>query len=325
MQWENLTVLLTGGTGTFGRHFARVLLAESPPKRLIIFSRDEFKQSVMAQDFRHPSLQFMLGDVRDRARLHHALNGVDVAVHAAAMKQVMTRDTDAYESVSTNVLGTQGVIDAALDHGVQKVFLLSSDKAAYPMNLYGASKYCAEKLFVAAHALSPGGRSRFACSRYGNVLGSRGSIVPLFFDQKALGTLTLTDPFMTRFVMSVEQAVRFVMRCLHLMMGGEIFVPHLPSVRIADLAEAIAPGAHQKIIGRRLGEKTHEALLTEDEIFRTKTVGDYFLIAPGAHGHRGAAWESGQPLPAGFTYTSDANDHWLSVEEIRSMIHTLPS
>jgi UDP-N-acetylglucosamine 4,6-dehydratase/5-epimerase len=325
MDWENLTVLLTGGTGSFGQQFAKTLLAESPPKRLIIFSRDEFKQSEMAHTFTSPSIQFMLGDVRDRDRVHRAMHGVDVVVHAAAMKQVLTQDTNAYESVSTNILGTQAVIDAALDRGVHKAFLISSDKAAYPINIYGSSKYCAEKLFVAANALSPTSRTRFACSRYGNVLGSRGSIVPLFLRQKALGTLTLTDPCMTRFMLTLDQAVRFVIRCLQHMVGGEIFVPRLPSVRIMDLAEVIAPGALRKIIGRRLGEKTHEALLTEDEIPRTKALDDYFLIAPGLHGHRGATWDAGKPLPPGFTYTSESNDRWLSAEEIRSMVDTLPT
>jgi UDP-N-acetylglucosamine 4,6-dehydratase len=325
MDWENLTVLLTGGTGSFGQQFAKTLLAESPPKRLIIFSRDEFKQSEMAQTFRDPSIRFMLGDVRDRDRIRRAMDGVNVVVHAAAMKQVVTRDTDAYESVSTNIFGTQAVIDAALDRQVHKAFLISSDKAAYPMNIYGSSKSCAEKLFVAANNLSSTGHTHFACSRYGNVLGSRGSIVPLFLRQKMNGAVTLTDPRMTRFILTLDQAVRFVLRCLDQMVGGEIFVPHLPSVRITDLAEAIAPGAHQKIIGRRLGEKTHEALLTEDEIPRTRTLDDYFLIAPSLHGHRGAAWDAGKPLSSDFTYTSESNDRWLSIEEIRSMVAALPA
>lgn len=321
MDWSKLTVLVTGGTGSFGQKFTEVVLKDCRPKKLIIFSRDELKQSEMADRVRDPAITFMLGDVRDRDRLCRAFQGVDVVVHAAALKHVLTREFDASEAMRTNVLGSQNVVDAAIDRGVAKALLISTDKAVYPVSLYGATKLCAERLFVSSNAFTREGRTRLACARYGNVMGSRGSVAPLFLRQRALGTLTITDPTMTRFLMTLDQGVRFVIRCIEAMQGGEVFVPKVPSMRITDLAKAVAPEARLKTIGRRIGEKIHEVLLTEDEIPRTRLFGDeFFVVAPDANGYGEGVWAKGKPLSEGYTYTSDKNDRWLSVENLRSMI-----
>jgi FlaA1/EpsC-like NDP-sugar epimerase len=249
------------------------------------------------------------------------MGGVDVVIHAAALKQVLTGQFDASEAVQTNILGSQNVVDAAIDRGVSKVLLISTDKAVYPISLYGASKLAAEKLFVSANAYTRNGGTRLACARYGNVLGSRGSVAPLFLRQRALGTLTVTDPAMTRFMMTMEQGVRFVIRCVELMQGGEVFVPKVPSMRVMDLAKAIAPNARIKTIGRRVGEKIHEVLLTDDEIPRTRLYRDEcFVVAADRNGYSKGVWADGKPLPDGFAYTSDRPDQWLSVAELRKMV-----
>jgi len=323
MDWSTLTVLVTGGTGSFGQKFTDIMLKDHHPKRLIIFSRDELKQSEMAECVRDPAVSFMLGDVRDRDRLLRAFQGVDVVVHAAALKHVLTREFDASEAVRTNILGSQNVVDAAIDGGVRKALLISTDKAAYPVSLYGASKLCAERIFVSSNAFTRNGRTRLACARYGNVMGSRGSVAPLFLRQRPLGTLTITDPTMTRFMMTLEQGVRFVIRCIEVMQGGEVFVPKVPSMRITDLAKAIAPEARLKTIGRRVGEKIHEVLLTDDEIPRTRLVNDeFFVVAPDTNGYSQGPWVQGKPLPHGYAYTSDKGDRWLSVEDLRRMVES---
>ena len=321
LDWSSLSVLVTGGTGSFGQKFTEMVLKECRPKKLIVFSRDELKQSEMADRLGDPAVIFMLGDVRDKDRLLRAFEGVDIVVHAAALKHVLTREFDASEAVRTNILGSQNVVDAAIDRAVPRTLLISTDKAAYPVSLYGASKLCAEKMFVSSNAFARNARTRLSCARYGNVLGSRGSVAPLFLRQRALGTVTITDPVMTRFMMTLEQGVRFVIQCIELMQGGEVFVPKVPSMRVMDLAKAIAPEARVKTIGRRVGEKIHEVLLTDDEIPRTRLFADdFFIVAPDANGYREGVWVSAKPLPDGFAYTSDANDRWLSIEDLRRMV-----
>src|SRR5256886_2575409 len=255
MNWSEQVVLVTGGTGSFGRKFVEVMLREYHPEKLIIFSRDELKQHDMrAAGFDDPTLRYFIGDVRDAQRLERALSGVDIVVHAAALKQVPACEYNPFEAVQTNIVGAKNVIDAAIDQGVKRVMAVSTDKAVNPVNLYGATKLCAEKMFVQANAYSGEGGARLSCTRYGNVVGSRGSIIPLFIEQRRNGHVTITDPRMTRFWLTLEQGVRFVMRCLEQMHGGEIFGPKIPSMRITELAETLAPGCERKHVGIRPGE-----------------------------------------------------------------------
>src|SRR5689334_7978381 len=271
INWPQTTVLVTGGTGSFGQQFARVLLRDHHPQKLIIFSRDELKQHEMrVNGFDHPSLRFFLGDVRDVYRLRRAMQGVDIVVHAAALKQVPAAEYNPSEAVMTNIMGGRNVVDAALDCGVKKVLALSTDKAVNPVNLYGATKLVAEKLFVQANAYSGTGPTRFACVRYGNVIGSRGSVIPLFLEQRKTGRVSVTDARMTRFWITLEQGVQFVIRCIEQMRGGEVFVPKLPSMHLADMIKVIAPEAEIDVIGIRPGEKLHEALVSEDEARTTR-------------------------------------------------------
>ncbi len=322
--WRELSVLVTGGTGSFGKKFAEVMLKEYRPKRLIIFSRDELKQHEMrTSGFSHPSLRFFIGDVRDRDRLRRAMNGVDVVVHAAALKQVPACEYNPVEAVLTNIMGARNVIEAALDNGVKRVVALSTDKAVSPVNLYGATKLVAEKLFVQANAYSGGGPTRFCCVRYGNVVGSRGSVIPLFLRQKEQGKVTVTDPRMTRFWITLEQGVRLVIRAIEEMHGGEVFVPKIPSMSIMDLVEAIAPGCEVEEIGIRPGEKLHEVLISEDEARSTLELDDIFVIQPVRPWWSVNNWPKGNPLPDGFRYTSDNNSQWLSVEDLREFVREL--
>src|SRR5215471_8094986 len=256
INWPQTTILVTGGTGSFGQQFARVMLRDYHPQKLIVFSRDELKQHEMrVNGLDHPSLRFFLGDVRDVDRLRRAMQGVDIVVHAAALKQVPAAEYNPIEAVMTNIIGARNVVDAALDCGVKKVLALSTDKAVNPSNLYGATKLVAEKLFVQANAYSGAGPTRFSCVRYGNVVGSRGSVIPLFMAQRKTGRITVTDPGMTRFWLTLEQGVRFVTRAIEQMMGGEVFVPKLPSMSLTDLIKALAPNCEIKPIGIRPGEK----------------------------------------------------------------------
>src|SRR5262245_23906910 len=262
MHLDNLSVLVTGATGSFGKKFMEVVLREHRPRRLIVYSRDELKQHDMRTGgYDHPSLRYFLGDVRDLDRLRRAMNGVDVVVHAAALKQVPACEYNPFEAIMTNVMGGKNMIDAALDAGVKKVIALSTDKAVNPANLYGATKLCAEKLFVQSNAYSGAKGTRFSCVRYGNVVGSRGSVIPLFLKQRKTGTVTVTDPRMTRFWITLEQGVKFVVRCIDLMHGGEVFVPKIPSMNILDLVKVIAPECAIKEVGIRPGEKLHEVLI----------------------------------------------------------------
>jgi UDP-N-acetylglucosamine 4,6-dehydratase len=321
MNWQNLTVLITGGTGSFGKKFTEVMLQEYHPKKLIIFSRDELKQHEMrTRGFDHPSLRYFIGDVRDRERLHRALAGVDLVVHAAALKQVPACEYNPFEAVKTNVLGAQNIIDAAIDAGVCQVLALSTDKAVNPINLYGATKLVAEKLFVQGNSYSGAEGTRFSCVRYGNVVGSRGSVIPLFEKQRASGHITITDGRMTRFWLTLEQGVRFVIRCIEEMQGGEVFVPKIPSMRIIDLAKAVAPGCEIEFVGIRPGEKLHEVLVSRDESRYTLELEDMFVIQPVHPWWEPSNWNRGKLLPDGFKFASDKNDRWLTIEELQQMI-----
>ena len=315
-------MLVTGGTGSFGRQFARIALAHSDPKRLIILSRDEMKQSEMAQQFGHdPRLRFFLGDVRDRDRLHRAFQGVDVVIHAAALKQVPAAEYNPFEAVKTNVLGAQNIVDAAIDAGVPRVVALSTDKAANPINLYGATKLCADKLFVAANSYGGGTGTRFCCVRYGNVVGSRGSVIPFFIERRPAGVLPITHPEMTRFWITLEQGVTLVLASLGWMHGGEIFVPKIPSMKVVDLARAIAPECRLENVGIRPGEKLHEVMIPGDESRNTYEYDTHYIIAPAFHEWTVSDFRSngGRPVADGFTYSSETNNHWLTVDELREM------
>ncbi len=322
MNWSEKVVLVTGGTGSFGRKFVQVMLEEYHPAKIIVFSRDELKQHEMrVSGFDHPSLRYFIGDVRDLQRLRRAFDGVDIVVHAAALKQVPACEYNPMEAIKTNILGSGNVIEAALDAGVERVIALSTDKAVNPVNLYGATKLAAEKLFVQSNAYAGGKATRFSCVRYGNVVGSRGSVVPVFLRQRESGVLTITDERMTRFWISLDQGVRFVIHCLEQMMGGEVFVPKIPSMRVLDLARAIAPEARLEIIGIRPGEKLHEVLISEDEARSTVELENMYVVQPVEAFWFGRKWEGrGKPLPDGFRYASNTNEAWLTVEELRQMI-----
>jgi len=313
-------VLITGGTGSFGRRFAELVLAKYQPRKLIIFSRDEHKQSEMQTVLNDPRVRYFLGDVRDRDRLRYAFHEVDIVVHAAALKQVPMLETNPFEAVKTNIIGAGNVIDAAIECGVQKVMALSSDKAVNPINIYGATKLCAEKLFVDGNTYTGSRPTRFSVVRYGNVVGSRGSVIPIFRKQAARGILEITDKRMTRFWLTLTQGVEFVVRCMDSMKGGEIFVPRIPSMRIIDLASAMGPSCKIKHIGIRPGEKLHEVLLTEDEARHALAFDEFFVIKPEDPQWGYDEWVGGKVLPEGFRYSSDQNDTWLSSDKLLAML-----
>jgi UDP-N-acetylglucosamine 4,6-dehydratase len=322
MDWKSAKVLITGGTGSFGKKFTEIMLHDYAPEKLIIFSRDELKQHEMqtALGFDAPSLRYFIGDVRDVDRLRRAMSGVDIVVHAAALKQVPACEYNPFEAVQTNIIGAKNIIDAAIDCGVKRVIALSSDKAVSPVNLYGATKLVAEKLFVQGNSYAGREGTRFACTRYGNVVGSRGSVIPLFMEQRKAGCITITDERMTRFWITLEQGVRFVIRCIEQMRGGEVFVPKIPSMRIIDLAAVIAPGCQIQITGIRPGEKMHEVLINEDEARHTVELDDMFVIKPLFPWWSAEDWNVGKPLPDGFRYTSDTNPQWLAAQDLRAMV-----
>ena len=322
MNWTEQVILVTGGTGSFGKKFVEMMLVEYHPAKLIVFSRDELKQHEMrVAGFDHPSLRYFIGDVRDVDRLRRAMHGVDIVVHAAALKQVPACEYNPMEAIKTNILGSSNVVEAALDAGVTKVLALSTDKAVNPVNLYGATKLAAEKLLVQSNSYAGGMATRFSCVRYGNVVGSRGSVVPIFLQQKASGKLTITDERMTRFWLTLEQGVRFVIHCIEKMHGGEVFVPKIPSMKIIDLARAIAPGINLEVVGIRPGEKLHEVLISEDESRSTVEMEDMYVVQPSVSSWFGHDWQSdGHGLPAGFRFGSDNNPQWLSVDQIRDMV-----
>jgi UDP-N-acetylglucosamine 4,6-dehydratase (inverting) len=320
MPLDNLTILVTGGTGSFGQKFTEMVLREHHPKALRIYSRDELKQSQMQERFHDPRLRFLIGDVRDRNRLYRAMNGTDLVIHAAALKQVPVAEYNPLEAIKTNIEGAANLIDAAIDNAIPRVVALSTDKAVHPVNLYGATKLVSEKLMVQANTYSGGRKTRFSVVRYGNVVGSRGSVVPIFRGQASAGKLTITDERMTRFWITQDEAVRFIVRCVDQMEGGEIFVPKIPSVHVTDVAKAIAPGAKWDIIGIRPGEKLHEVLLTEEEAPRAREFGDHFLIEPDHPFWTRGTVSGGTPVPPGFRYTSDGNTSWLTQDQLREMM-----
>jgi UDP-N-acetylglucosamine 4,6-dehydratase/5-epimerase len=322
MNWKNQVVLITGGTGSFGKKFTKILLEEKQPKKVIIFSRDELKQHEMqVGGYNQENLRYFIGDIRDRERLLRAMHGVDIVVHAAALKQVPACEYNPMEAIKTNIMGTANVVEAALDAGVKKVLMVSTDKAVSPANLYGATKLAAEKLTIQSNAYAGGSATRFSCVRYGNVVGSRGSIVPLFLKQRAGGTITVTDERMTRFWLSLDQGVRFVIECIEQMEGGEVFIPKIPSTKVTDLAHAIAPQAQINTIGIRPGEKLHEMLISEDEARHTVELDKMFVVQPAEATWFGYSWkDKGTALKEGFYYSSDNNTEWLEIEGIKKYI-----
>ena len=323
MDLADRTILLTGGTGSFGTAFVERILTDHPETILKVFSRDELKQSEMRDHFcGRPQLRFVLGDVRDRTRLARAMQGVDVVIHAAAMKQVRACEHNPFEAIQTNVLGAQNVVDAAIDTGVQRVIALSTDKAVNPVNLYGATKLCEEKLIVQANAYGAPTGTRLSCVRYGNVVGSRGSVVPIFLRQRAQGRLTITDERMTRFWITLGAVVDLVLFALEESVGGEIFVPKIPSMKVVDLAKAVAPDLPHEITGVRPGEKLHEVLVTADESRNTIDAGDFYVVLP-EHPwwvERSRSRISGARVADGFSYASDTNDQWLGPDQLRALL-----
>ncbi len=322
MNWSDKVVLVTGGTGSFGKKFIEIMLKEYHPAKVIVFSRDELKQYEMQiNGFNDPSLRYFLGDIRDLERLKRAFKDVDIVVHAAALKQVPACEYNPFEAIKTNILGSQNVIDAALDCGVKKVLAISTDKAVNPVNLYGVTKLGAEKLFIQSNAYAGGRETRFSCTRYGNVVGSRGSVVPVFLQQRHTGKLTVTDERMTRFWISLEQGVRFVIRCIEQMHGGEVFVPKLPSMSVKDLGAAIAPECEIVYSGIRPGEKLHEVLVSEDEARSSVELDDMYVVQPAGTLWFGKEWEAiGKKLPDGFRYASNTNTQWLDLDGVKAMI-----
>jgi UDP-N-acetylglucosamine 4,6-dehydratase len=324
------SILITGGTGSFGKRYIRTILARYQPKKLIVFSRDELKQFEMAQEFNADCMRYFIGDVRDRDRLVQAMHGVDFVIHAAALKQVPAAEYNPMECIKTNIYGAENVVQAALANEVEKVIALSTDKAANPINLYGATKLASDKLFVAANNMAGGHRTRFAVVRYGNVAGSRGSVMPFFekLIREDADHLPITDERMTRFWITLQQGVDFVLKNLERMHGGEIFVPKIPSVRIVDLARAMAPSLPLKIIGIRPGEKVHEVMCPTDDSHLTLEFHDHFVIRPaitftdrGNNFTPNKLGEEGTPVEQGFEYHSGRNDHFLSVPEIVQFNH----
>ncbi|MEM3364401.1 MAG: UDP-N-acetylglucosamine 4,6-dehydratase (inverting) [Candidatus Micrarchaeia archaeon] len=320
MELDGKTILLTGGTGSFGQKFTEIVLKKYNPASVRIYSRGEHKQVEMERKFNDDRLRFFVGDVRDKARLYRAMNGVDIVVHAAALKHVPVCEYNPIEAVRTNIEGAINVVDAAIDNEVEKVVAISTDKAVQPVNLYGTTKLAAEKIFIQANAYSGKRRTRFSCVRYGNVVGSNGSVIPLFLKQREAGEITITDERMTRFWITLEQGVELVLRCIREMKGGEIFVPKIPSVKITDLADVMAPNAKRKIIGIRPGEKLHEMLISVDEARHTILKEDYFIIEPEFSFWVSESHEKHKHLPDGFYYSSDNNEWWLKGNELKEFL-----
>jgi UDP-N-acetylglucosamine 4,6-dehydratase len=323
--WLNgKSILVTGGTGSFGRHFVETVLRDYDVSRLVVFSRDELKQEEMRtrHQLTDPRIRYFIGDIRDRERLHRALAGIDAVVHTAALKQVPALEYNPIEAVKTNVQGSENLINAAIDRGVRRVIALSTDKAVNPINLYGATKLVAEKLFTQGNIYADPQGTRLACARYGNVVGSRGSVVPLFVRQRAKGVITITDERMTRFWITLDQGVRFVIRCLEQMVGGEVFVPKLPSMRLKDLADVIAPGCRVESIGIRAGEKLHEVLVSRNESLYAYEFDDMFVIEPVIFFRRPEdwPWSSVKKMEPATKYGSETNTQWLKADELQAMV-----
>lgn len=319
MNLSGKTILVTGGTGSFGKKFVSRVLKENI-KKVIVLSRDELKQFEMASDYTDERIRFFLGDVRDKERLFRAFNGVDIVIHAAALKHVGSCEYNPFEAVKTNIHGAQNVIDAAIECNVKRVIALSTDKAVSPINLYGATKLASDKLFIAANSYVGNKDLRFSVVRYGNVVGSRGSVIPFFLKMKKTGRIPITDERMTRFWITLEQGVQFVLDNLHRMKGGEIFVPKIPSMKITDLAKAVAPECKIEIIGIRPGEKLHEVMITEDDARHTLENQGYYVIKPEFTWWKNKGEKVGKPIPEGFSYSSDKNKHWLTIDELKNLI-----
>jgi UDP-N-acetylglucosamine 4,6-dehydratase len=324
---NNKSILITGGTGTFGKAFVKTIIERFPEvKRLVVFSRDELKQYEMGLQFPNskcPALRYFIGDVRDADRLRRAMEGIDIVIHAAALKQVPAAEYNPFECIKTNVLGAQNVIEACLDTSVKRVVALSTDKAAAPINLYGATKLCSDKLFTAANNIKGHRDLRFSAVRYGNVMGSRGSVIPFFMERRKTGVLPITDPAMTRFNISLQDGVDMVLWGLENAQGGEIFVPKIPSYRITDIAKAIGPDCEHPVIGIRPGEKIHEEMITVSDSFNTVDLGKYFAILPSAGQHSVESYcaaHGGQPVPPGYAYDSGSNTDFLTVEQLQKLI-----
>jgi UDP-N-acetylglucosamine 4,6-dehydratase/5-epimerase len=322
--FNNKIILITGGTGSYGRKTTEILLKNYNPKKIIIFSRDELKQYEMSQVFsteEYPCMRYFIGDVRDKERLYRAFSGVDYVIHAAALKQVPAAEYNPFEAVKTNILGAENIINAAIDQNVKRVIALSTDKACNPVNLYGATKLCSDKLFISGNSYVGRNQTRFAVVRYGNVVGSRGSVIPFFLKQKEKGVLPITDPLMTRFWITLDQGVEFVLKNLERMVGGEIFVPKIPSMRILDLAKAICPNCKTEIVGIRPGEKLHEVMISKDDARNTVEFPDYYIIKPVFRFfERRFDGDKGIPVPEEFEYSSNKNEIWLSSEELKNII-----
>jgi UDP-N-acetylglucosamine 4,6-dehydratase len=318
------TVLITGGTGSFGKACLDVLLTQHNPRAVRVFSRDELKQWELQARYPDESrMRWFIGDIRDRDRLVRATKGCDVIIHAAALKQVPACEYNPFEAVQTNIVGAENIVAAAIDNDVPFTIQLSTDKAVNPVNLYGATKLAAEKIVIQGNAYAADSVARFANVRYGNVVGSRGSVVPVFLSQAERGELTITDERMTRFWITLPQAVDFVLTRLDMMQGGEVFVPKIPSMRVTDIAAAVAPEAQRVITGIRPGEKLHEVLLTEDESRHARDLDDSYVILPEFHPWRATGWDVGRPVAEGFRYSSDNNSEWLTVEQLQAMLPTL--
>jgi len=319
------SILLTGGTGSFGRQFVRDLLAKHNPKRIVIYSRDELKQYEMAQEISAPQLRYFIGDIRDRERLERALHGIDTIVHAAAMKQVVAAEYNPIECIKTNIIGAENIINAAINCGIKRVIALSTDKAVNPINLYGATKLCSDKLFIAGNHLAGREGPRFSVVRYGNVVGSRGSVVPLFQRLRTSGRLPITDKRMTRFWITLDRGAEFVAQCLGIMQGGEVFIPKIPSMRVVDLATAMAPDCKLDIVGIRPGEKLHECMIPHDEARLTREFDDFYVIMPSMpigtmDEHLKYNGRAGKPVAEDFEYSSHTNDRWVDSAQVLDLI-----
>lgn len=326
LNWGDLNILVTGATGSFGQKFVELVLKEKKPKKLIVFSRDELKQYEMRQKFPdgpNHAIRYFLGDIRDKDRVSRAFNDVDIVVHAAALKQVPACEYNPFEAVQTNIIGAQNIIDAAIDNGVRRVIALSTDKAVNPINLYGATKLVGEKLFIHGNVYAGDRETRFSCVRYGNVVGSRGSIVPLFLKQRDQGKITITDLKMTRFWITLEQGVRLVMKAIETMEGGEIFIPKIPSMQLENFVKTIAPNCEYEIIGIRPGEKLHEVLISSDEVKHAYEFENMFIISPNEPWteEKKKKYLGGRALEDSFYYSSDNNTDWLSQKQLLSLIN----
>jgi UDP-N-acetylglucosamine 4,6-dehydratase len=321
---DDKNILITGGTGSFGKKFTEIVLRKYKPRRLIIFSRDELKQFEMARVFstdKYPCIRFFIGDVRDRERLHRAFQGVDYIIHAAALKQVPAAEYNPFEAVKTNILGAQNVINVAIDQKIKRVIALSTDKAANPINLYGATKLCSDKLFIAGNSYVGRNETSFSVVRYGNVVGSRGSVIPFFKECTGNGIIPITDPRMTRFWITLEQGVKFVLKCLGRMVGGEIFVPKLPSMNIMDLAKAIGPKCKTKVVGIRPGEKLHEVMVPRDDAINTLEYQTFYLIKPAFQFfERRFCEDACKKVTDDFEYNSGTNTWWLTIDEMKALL-----